>query len=183
MAGIWRVNHIIPVLISWFVLLCGGSLNATVVDSSFYGFTVVIERSVGMTPDSLYEVITRDVGRWWSNDHTWSGNASNLSIEAVAGGCFCEKLSGEGMVKHMEVVWAERPGMLRMTGGLGPLQAMAVVGTMSIELLPCEAVTRIKITYTAGGYYKGGLQKIGLLVDKVMAQQADRLKAFAEGKL
>ncbi|NCA77474.1 MAG: ATPase [Alphaproteobacteria bacterium] len=181
--GSRRVNSVILVLSALLLLLCCERLKATVVDSSFYGFTVVIERSVGAAPDSVYQSLTRDVGRWWSSDHTWSGDARNLSIEALAGGCFCEKLTGGGTVKHMEVVWTERPKMLRMTGGLGPLQAMAVAGTMSVELIPDGVATRIKLSYTVGGYYKEGLQKIGKLVDMVLTQQVERLRRFVEGTL
>lgn len=178
-----HVNSVILILSAWLFFLGGGGLKATVVDSSFYGFTVVIERSVGAAPDMVYQSLTRDVGRWWSSDHTWSGNARNLSIEATAGGCFCEKLTGGGTVKHLEVIWTERPKMLRMTGGLGPLQAMAVAGTMSVELIPDGAATRIRLTYTVGGYHKEGLEKIGKLVDMVLTQQVERLKHFVEGTL
>jgi hypothetical protein len=28
--------------------------------------------------------------RWWNDAHTWSGSAANLSLDARAGGCWCE---------------------------------------------------------------------------------------------
>ncbi|HEX7915316.1 MAG TPA: hypothetical protein VF497_06160, partial [Rudaea sp.] len=73
-------------------------------------------------PDRAYAAIT-GVARWWDSNHTYSGNASNLSLDARAGGCWCEQLADGGSVQHMTVLTAMPGRMLRLSGGLGPLQA------------------------------------------------------------
>ena len=51
-----------------------------------------------------FDALTDDVGRWWNPEHSYSGVAANFSIDARAGGCFCERLK-DGSVAHMTVVF------------------------------------------------------------------------------
>ncbi len=69
--------------------------------------------------------------KWWNGEHSYSGNAANMSLDPVAGGCWCEKLPAGGSVAHMRVVAAIPGALLRLTGGLGPLQAQPVTGVMT----------------------------------------------------
>jgi hypothetical protein len=69
-----------------------------------------------------------------------------------------------------------------MIGGLGPLQSMAVTGSMTWLLSKAETGTNVKVTYTIGGYLPGGLQKMAPLVDKVIGEQLKRLKDYIEVK-
>jgi uncharacterized protein YndB with AHSA1/START domain len=165
-----------------FIFVVAGSMTATagIVDSSFYGFTISHEVTIKANPDSVYYCIVHDIGKWWDPDHTYSGNAYNLSIKTSADGCFCEKLSGGGTVRHMTVVFADPGKMLRMSGGIGPLQAMAVTGTMTFVLKKTDAGTNLKVQYTVGGYYPTGLTKVAGMVDKVLGQQVQRLKSYTE---
>jgi transposase len=117
---------------------------------------------------------------WWDSVYTFSGDASNLSIDDRAGGCFCEKLKNGGSVRHLEVVFADPGKTLRMIRGLGPLQAMAVAGNMTWSLSKIDSGTNVKVTYSVGGYRPGGLQKMASLVDKVMFEQLKRLKEYIE---
>ncbi len=45
-----------------------------------------------------------DVGAWWDPEHTYSGSTRSLRIDARPGGCFCERLKGQGGVEHARVV-------------------------------------------------------------------------------
>ena len=127
--------------------------------------------------------------RWWSGDHTYSGDAANLYLDAQATGCFCEKLPRPadapadqrmGSVEHMHIVYADpQRGILRMTGGLGPLQEEPVRGVWTIVLKTAAASgTRIEWTYTVDGLVakKGG--DMAPLVDMVLGQQLTRLAAL-----
>jgi len=80
-------------------------------------------------------------------------------------------------------VFAEPGQTLRMIGGLGPLQAMAVTGSMTWSLSKTDTGTNVKVTYSVGGYLPGGLQKMAPLVDKVMFEQLKRLKMYIEKKV
>jgi hypothetical protein len=170
--------------IFWSVLVSAGlnPLMAEVKDSTAAGFTIQDTMIIAANPDAVYHSLIADVGRWWDSAHTFSGNAGNLSIDDRAGGCFCEKLDNGGSVRHLEVVFAEPGKTLRMIGGLGPLQSMAVTGSMTWSLSKTDIGTNVKVIYSLGGYRPGGLQKMAPLVDKVMAEQLKRLKNYIENK-
>lgn len=171
-------------IIFWAVLVSAGlnPLKAEVKDSSAAGFTIQDTMIIAENPDMVYHSLVVDISLWWDSAHTFSGNAGNLSIDDRAGGCFCEKLDNGGSVRHLEVVFAEPGKTLRMIGGLGPLQSMAVTGSMTWLLSKAETGTNVKVIYTIGGYLPGGLQKMAPLVDKVIGEQLKRLKDYIEVK-
>lgn len=120
-------------------------------------------------------------GKWWSSQHTYSGDAANLYIDAQASGCFCEKLpkpanapEGQrmGSVEHMHVVYADPPqGVLRMKGGLGPLQSESVTGTLTIVVKPTPNGSRIVWEYVVGGYSRIKFEDLAPAIDKVLGEQ------------
>jgi len=118
---------------------------------------------------------TVDIARWWSSDHTYSGDARNLHLDARAGGCFCEKLKA-GSVEHMRVVLAMPGTMLRLSGGLGPLQAGALNGTLTFEFKSGKDGNQVLASYLISGYFNGGLDKLGGGVDAVLGAQLQRLQ-------
>lgn len=132
----------------------------------------------GVTPHEAYLALTRDVALWWDASHSHSGNARNFSLDARAGGCFCEQLPGGGSVQHMQVVFADPGKRLRMLGGLGPLQALAVQGSMDFNLHAYEGGTRLEYRYAVGGYLPEGLDSWAGAVDQVQLGQLQRLQAF-----
>ena len=77
--------------------------HAAVTDMASNGFTLVQSAEIAAPPDKIYAALIQP-SRWWSSDHTFSGNAANLSLDARAGGCFCETLPGGGSVQHLAVV-------------------------------------------------------------------------------
>ena len=97
---------------------------ADVADITASGFLIRHDVTVTGTPEASWKALV-DVGSWWSSDHTYSGSASNLAIDARPGGCFCEKLANGGGVSHMTVVFVSPNTVLRMVGALGPLQGSA----------------------------------------------------------
>lgn len=155
--------------------------RAEVKDATPSGFT--LENTVHVAADAVtaWRALVDDVGRWWPRDHTWWGADSELTIEARAGGCFCEAL-GDQRALHMLVTFVDPGRLLRMTGGLGPLQGMGLHGVLELRLAPAEAGgTDITMHYRAGGYAPDDLSKLAPVVDRVQAQQlaglADHLKA------
>ena len=161
-------------------IICTFNLGrAAIVDSSAAGFTVKNAVTVSKSPEEVYARML-EVGKWWSAAHTFSGKSMNLSIDASANGCFCEKLEGGGSVRHLTVVFADPGKTLRMVGGLGPLQSMAVEGTMTWSLAKSGNGTTIEMIYTVGGYHPGGLQSIARPVDGVLLDQLLRLRNYIE---
>lgn len=160
------------------VLLITFSVKATVIDTSAIGFTVKHEIQIKGKAMDVFRMFI-DVGHWWDSVHTYSGNAANLSLDARPNGCFCEKLP-DGGVAHMTVIYVEPGKVLRMDGALGPLQAMAVKGILTVTFKESEGNTTVTMSYTVGGYYSKGLQKIARKVDEVLTAQLEGFKKFTE---
>jgi uncharacterized protein YndB with AHSA1/START domain len=164
------------------VLFCvagAGLAAAEVADSSASGFTVKATFSIQAAPDEVYRRLIH-IGEWWDSEHTFSGDAHNLSIEEKAGGCFCEKLPNGGSVRHLEVLFVAPGKTLRMGGGLGPLQGIAASGSMTIKLSPADGGTKLDITYAVAGYLASGMNTLAAPVDSVLTSQFTRLKNSVE---
>jgi uncharacterized protein YndB with AHSA1/START domain len=156
-----------------------GPAAAEVLDSSPAGFTVRSTVTIQASPDDVYRQLIR-IGDWWDSHHTYSGDAHNLSIEEKAGGCFCEKLPGGGGVRHLEVLFVQPGKVLRMGGGLGPLQGMAAGGTMTIKLSPDGSGTKLEALYAVFGYLPASMNTLAAPVDSVLTGQFVRIKNLME---
>jgi hypothetical protein len=171
-----------PILVVLVIVFSAATVRAEVVDSSAHGFTV---RSAVIVPGSAsqtYQKFVEGVGKWWDSEHTYSGNASNLSIDARLGGYFYEKLPGGGFVEHMRVVYSDPGKMLRMSGGLGPLQELGAAGAMTVAFVEKDSKTEVTMTYAAGGHMKGGLGSIAGIVNSVLSLQLNHFHVYAEEK-
>ena len=151
-----------------------------VLDSAANGFTIQHTVQIDRSPQYVYNVLVEGIGKWWSSDHTFSGDASNLSIDARPNGCFCERLGDGAGVRHLSVVFASPGRRLGLTGGLGPLQQAGVNGSLGIDLSQNGSGTLLKLTYAVGGYHPGGLDKWAQPVDSVLVEQMERLKRYSE---
>lgn len=165
--------------ISFAIVLLLGNASAEVVDAGQGGFTTVHEVTIAATRDVVWRAAI-DVGQWWSSDHTVSGDASRLSISATPQGCFCESFGGGAGVVHLTVTMVNPGVILRLTGGLGPLGLMGVIGNMIWEFEDTDAGTRVRFTYAVGGYRAGGLEEMTGPVDNVIGDALARLKAYLE---
>jgi uncharacterized protein YndB with AHSA1/START domain len=172
-------------LLRGLLLAAVGGLSTTahgaVVDASPAGFTVENSETVPVTVDAAWQALVADVGRWWPADHTWWGDASKLSIDARAGGCFCE-IDGPRQAWHMSVNLVDPGKLLRMTGGLGPLQGLGLHGALEWRFTAVEGGTRITLHYRVGGYTPDDLSKFAPVVDQVQAQQLGGLARHLHGR-
>ena len=75
------------------------------------------ERVIAAPVDAVYAAAVDRIGDWWSSDHTISGDASRLRIDARPLGCFCEDLEDGGGVVHLIVTFVNREVLVRLTGG------------------------------------------------------------------
>jgi len=144
------------------------------------GFLVKFEVSVNAPATKVYDALVGQIGSWWDSEHTYSGDAKNLSIDARPGGCFCEKLPNGGGIEHARVIYVAPREILRLSGALGPLQPSGVAGTLTWKLTSSTDNTRVQLSYSVGGFIDGGFEKVAPLVESVLRQQLDRLKQFAE---
>lgn len=157
--------------------------RADVVSADAQGVVIHLAAEVAAGPMESWKALTVP-SRWWSNAHTFSGDAANLYIDSQATGCFCEKLplpgdapEGQrpGSVEHMHIVFANPGKALRMVGALGPLQSEAVHGTLTIVLKPVEGGTRIVWEYVFGGFVRKKPEDIAAAVDAVLQEQLSSL--------
>jgi uncharacterized protein YndB with AHSA1/START domain len=169
-----------------FAAATGASVPAVakVAQVSDQGFVVRHLVEVPESPETVWGMLLKPA-EWWDSDHTWSGDAANLSLDPRAGGCFCEVLPNpvspnaapRGSVEHMRVIYIERPRALRMAGALGPLQADAVNGTLTIQLKPVDdgKRTQVLLEYVVGGYARTPYSKLAGGVDAMLGGQVKHL--------
>jgi len=160
-------------------LVAPAAANAAIVQVMPSGFAIRHETTVAATPAKIYEALT-NVGSWWNSDHTYSGDAKNMTLDARAGGCFCERLKDGGSVEHGRVVYAAPAQALRLSTALGPLQAHGTTGSLTWKLNATPNGTTMQLTYSVGGFIDGGFEKIAGAVDNVLGEQFQRLKLFVE---
>ncbi len=166
-------------IIAVAALSIGSPAFAEVSDSAANGFTTVNETVISTDRGAAWAAAL-DIGKWWSSDHTISGDASRMSIDPRPLGCFCENLGQEGGVVHLTVTSVMPTVLLRMTGGLGPLGLRGVDGNMIWEFDDAEGGTRVRFTYAVGGYMDGGLDQVAGAVDFVLGEALARLEAYLE---
>ena len=171
-----------------------GPAGAEVVETAGDRFVTRDTASVKATPLATWLTLTKP-GEWWNSAHSWSGDAKNITLTPQGGGCFCERIpvgdSGnssamEGSARHAEVLQAFPMKVLRMSGGLGPLQGEPVSGILTITLKEVPGGTRIMWEYNVGGPMRYKIAEIAPAVDGVMSEQLKRLQArlgpLAEGE-
>lgn len=143
------------------------------------------EVEIAKTPDQVWRDLQR-VDRWWSSAHTYSGSAANLSLDARAGGCWCERWGNRQSVEHARVVAVtqhEGVRTLRAIGGFGPLQEMGVTGVLTFTVAPFANGAKLTLTYRVSGDPTLNLDHIAAPVDSVLSEQFQRLSRSSLGTL
>lgn len=154
------------------------SAHAEVIESGANGFALARRVHIAASPDRVYAALIQPA-KWWNSQHTFSGSAANLTLDARAGGCFCENWSG-GSVQHLAVVFAEPGKTLRLRGALGPFQGQGMDGALTFTLKPAGDGTDMSMENIMGGFIKGGVAKWPPLADAMLAEQMLRLKRYVE---
>ena len=104
-------------------------------------------------------------------------------IEPRAGGCFCERHEGAEAL-HLLVTFVQPGELLRMTGGLGPLQGMGLHGVLEFRLADAKGGgTTVTLHYRAGGYTPDDLSEFAPVVDSVQALPLGGLASYLRGDL
>ena len=162
--------------------LAASPVSAEVVSASPNGFEVRHTVNLVVKPDVAYSSFA-NVGAWWDNEHTYSGEAANMSLQLRPGGCFCEKVpKGGGGIEHMRVTYVDPGKRVVFTGALGPLLYEATAGVMDVQIKSTAAGSQLTLNYRAAGFANGGGDKMAPLVDQVLGEQMKRLRAFAAAR-
>jgi uncharacterized protein YndB with AHSA1/START domain len=158
--------------------LCTLGAKAEVKEAAPDHLLIQDSRTIHASPDKLYAALV-DISHWWNSEHTYSGDASHLSLKAEAGGCFCERWDGQS-AEHGRVVWAAPGHALRLESALGPLQSMAVAGVMTFSIKPAPGGSTLQFEYRVNGSGASGLDKLAPPVNEVLMGQLQRLQRYAE---
>lgn len=153
--------------------------RAAVIEQTPSGFAIQQKLHIAAPADKVYAALLVPA-KWWNSDHTYSNDAANLTLEARAGGCFCEALPGGGSVQHA-TVWTLMPGvMLRLRGPLGPFQGQGVDAALTFTLKAAGDGTDLTLDNLVGGYMKGGFGNWPAAADGMLAGTMARLKMYIE---
>jgi hypothetical protein len=160
------------------LLALAGPAQAEVKSSWEGGFRIENRASVSATPQQAWTALGM-IGRWWSSEHTYTGDASNMTMALRPGACWCEAIPGGG-IEHGRVVMV-RPYQrtLRIEGAVGPLQDEGVSGALTWQVNEKPGGAEIVQTYNVGGVRPEMVKNAGL-IDQVMAEQLDGLRAYLQ---
>ena len=148
--------------------------HTAVLSAGATGFTVREEVEFAGNPARAWTHLV-DIASWWNPKHTYSHQSANLSLALQPGGCWCEKLADGGFVRHLDVVLVIPEKTLRLTGGLGPLQAMGATGALTFTLRSnTTGTTTVVAEYSVVGYSREGLTELASAVDGVLAEAMAR---------
>lgn len=164
------------------LLLSASPAAAEVVSVSSNGFEVRETVNLVVPPEVAFASFT-DIAAWWDPEHTYSGEARNLSLNLAPGGCFCERFPKTGGgIEHMRVTYVDPGKRAVFSGPLGPLLYEATAGVMDVQVKTAAGGSQLILNYRAAGFFKGGAEKLAPLVDQVLAEQMKRLRTYAAGR-
>ena len=167
----------LAVLPATVALLAAGPALAEVKSTWDAGVRLENKVTVAAPPDRVYAALG-DIGKWWDSEHTYSGDAANMTVALKPGACFCEALPAGG-VKHGEVVAAWPGRLLRIHGAFGPLQDDGPAGALTFTLKAIEGGTEVTQSYNLGGL-RPEMVAAAPVFDRVIGGQLTRFKRYVE---
>ena len=148
--------------------------SAEIRDYSPDGFALHWEAPVMQSREALWDKLVTP-SRWWSSDHTYSGDAANLTLELAPGGCWCETWDG-GQIQHGRVLAVQPGKQLVISAPFGPMQSMAVNAVMTISIGETETGETMLIKdFVATGASFQKLDELAQVVHMVQGQAFKRL--------
>src|SRR3954469_13840840 len=81
------------------------------------GFEVREKVHIAAEPGTVYAAGLAPK-RWWDPKHTYSRDPNRVTLEARAGGCWCESLPGGGSVEHLEITYLAPGKAIRFRGAV-----------------------------------------------------------------
>lgn len=162
-----------------FLLCCLASklANADILSSSPTHFELRHEAGSTLTPDALWSRLIKPA-TWWHPDHTYSGDAGNLMLDAQAGGLWREDWEG-GSIAHGQVLLVETGKRLRLSAPFGPLQELGVYSVWTITITADGDGSMVVFSETATGPPGANLEEMAKAVDFVKTEAITRLTGGA----
>lgn len=173
-----KLAHKVRFLSSCLVLLAvwvSSVAQADVIATGPNGFIVKNEITTERPAQEIWQALTQDIDRWWPKDHSWW--RGEFSINPTAGGCFCET-AGENSAEHMRISMVVPAQLLRMTGGLGPLQKMGLYGALDWQIGRYGSKHKVTLLYSVNGFNPEGFESLAPVVDNVQSIQLQQLQKY-----
>lgn len=167
--------RLVPLMI---ISIIAAPASAAVISSGDHGFEVEHSVNLVVPPAQAYSTFAQ-IGSWWDNQHTYSGDAKRMNLALRPGGCFCESLDNGGGVEHMRVSFVQPGERVVMSGSLGPMLYEATSGVMDVKFERIAGGTKVTMNYRVAGFAKGGAAAMAPVVDMVLGQQMKRYRTLA----
>jgi hypothetical protein len=162
-----------PSILATGLASLAGAASAEIITASPDHYTLRHEAVSPAAPQDVWDRLIQP-DTWWHPDHTFSGDAQNLSLDAEAGGAWLESWDGNS-VEHGRVLTLMEGQSIRLDAPFGPLQGMAVNVVWTITIEPDGNGTRVIFDEIANGSSASGLDKIAPAVDGVKQQAIEGL--------
>mgnify|MGYP003673037717 CR=1 FL=1 len=157
-------------------LFAAGPAAAEVVERHDDGFTLRMSAPASAGWGQAFFAVG-DVDRWWNADHTYSSDASNLSLPLEPGACFCEQMDDGSTFEHGRVIAVDARHGVRLEAPLGPLKGRATRASLTFGWNNTVGNDQIlTLTYIVEGE---GLGPMAGPVDQVLTDQFARWIAWA----
>ena len=151
------------------------SAQAEIVEAAADRYVLKHEARTDLAPSDLWARLIKPAD-WWHPDHTFSGDAGNLSLAPHAGGLWREDWV-EGSVLHGRVLHAAPGQLLRLDAPFGPLQGMAITAVWTITIKPDGDGSLVTFDETVNGVVSSKLDALAPAVDFVKGEAIRRLTA------
>lgn len=150
---------------------------ASVSNVSSNGFEVTQSVNLVVSAEQAYRSFTQ-LPRWWSKDHSFSGDSANIRFDGNLGGCFCERWA-DGSAEFMRVVYVKPGEQILLRGALGPMLFEPVNATLEFKVERIAGGAKATLTYKAFGFAAGNAAQIAPAVDAVLGDAMKRYRTFA----
>lgn len=103
---------------------------AEIVSRSENAFTLRYAIGAEIDPGDIPGAM-EDVGQWWDDAHTYSGDAKNITVDLTPGGCWCEKLEDGTDFDHGRTV-SVAPDRIVFEAPFGPLRGKTTKAELAV---------------------------------------------------
>jgi len=154
-------------------LLTSATASAEILSASETHLVLRHEAVSALPPDRLWRRLINPTA-WWHPDHTYSGDATNLTLDVQAGGLWREDWDDRS-VSHGRVLYVEPGRMLRMEAPFGPLQELGAYTIWTITIAPAEEGSVVVFDEVSTGPPTANMAEIAKAVDFVKGEAIRRL--------
>ena len=165
----------IAAAVAGIALLSALPAAAEVVVRHTDGFTLRFAVPVGAAPIDVAMAV-EDIGDWWDDAHTYSGDAANMRILMEPGGCFCESMANGEPFEHGHVSAIDAWKVV-LDAPLGPLKGHTTQADLTFSWPEAGTGTMVTMTFVVEG---PGLGAMAEPVNGVMQTQFSRLVRYLE---